>query len=77
LSNGINRAAAAEQAANMRVAKLLGVPPPVEARYNAYKTLPADFNPTKLFMDTLQSTYPITWAWEARDLGLTFDGCCN
>lgn len=65
-------ASAAEQTANLKVAKLFSSPPPADARYNAYKTLPPGFNPTKMFMDTLQSTYHLTWTWEARDLGMEF-----
>jgi pimeloyl-ACP methyl ester carboxylesterase len=46
--------------------------PVADPRYNAYKTLPPGFNPTKMFMDTLQSTYQVTWTWEARELGMEF-----
>lgn len=66
-------ASAAEQAANVAFMKAMSVPPPADARYIAYKTLPSDFNATKMFMDALRGVFDERRNWNARDLGLTFE----
>ena len=50
--------------------KFMSAPPAADARYIASGQAPYDFG--KVFMETQQATFAETWAWEARDFGLTF-----
>jgi pimeloyl-ACP methyl ester carboxylesterase len=60
----------AEAAALAAQGKLLAVPPAADAHYIARGLGPYDF--MKVFMDTQRTTFAETWAWRARDYGLTF-----
>ena len=51
-------------------ARIMGAPPPPDAHYVAGGLPPYDF--LKVFMATQQATFTETWAWEARDSGLSF-----
>jgi pimeloyl-ACP methyl ester carboxylesterase len=66
-------ASAAEHAANAAFVKVMSTPAPADARYIAYRSLPPDFNATKMFMDALRGVYAERRVWNARDLGLKFD----
>lgn len=60
----------AEAAASAAQGKLLAVPPAPDAHYIARGLGPYDF--LKVFMDTQRATFAETWAWQARDYGMTF-----
>jgi pimeloyl-ACP methyl ester carboxylesterase len=51
-------------------AKLLAVPPAPDAHYIARDLGPYDA--WKVLLETQQATFTETWAWEARDYGLSF-----
>jgi pimeloyl-ACP methyl ester carboxylesterase len=65
-------ASAAEQAANAAMFKLLSAPPASDARYIAFRTLPAGFDGTKQFLDTQRRTFPLVQEWDAHTLGVTY-----
>jgi pimeloyl-ACP methyl ester carboxylesterase len=62
----------AEVAATAAMNKLMSVPPPPDARYNAPLAVPPGFDFTATFMATQRAVFAETWRWEARHLGLTF-----
>lgn len=65
-------ASAAEQAATMAMFKLMSVPAAPDAKYIAYRTLPAGFNGPQNFMNAQRLMFPLTQAWDAHALGLSF-----
>jgi pimeloyl-ACP methyl ester carboxylesterase len=65
-------ASAAEQAANAAMFKLMSVPPPADARYIAFRTVPPGFDGTKQFLDTQRVMFPLVQEWDARALGVDY-----
>lgn len=65
-------ASPAEAAATAAMNKLMSVPSPAGAHYNAPLPVRPDFNFMADFMATQRAVFAETWRWEARHLGLTF-----
>lgn len=65
-------ASAAEQAANMAMFKLMSAPAASDAKYIAYRTLPEGFNGPQNFMKAQRLMFPLTQAWDAHSLGVSF-----
>jgi pimeloyl-ACP methyl ester carboxylesterase len=63
---------AREQTAIPAMIKLATAPPPADARWVAYKTVPKGYDGVKVFLDTQHRLFQETWAWDAHRLGLDF-----
>jgi pimeloyl-ACP methyl ester carboxylesterase len=63
---------AAEQTANAAMFKLMSVPPPSDARYIAFRTVPPGFDGAKQFLDTQRLMFPLVQEWDARSLGVNY-----
>jgi pimeloyl-ACP methyl ester carboxylesterase len=64
---------AAEQAATTEFIKVLTTPPPADARYIAFRTIPPGYNGQQVFLNTQRAMFPVIWTWEAGALGTKFD----